>query len=115
MKTGIKDYSLKLNDTFYSNIQVRFNDLPVDLSAYNYAVMQVRENENQNPVLEFTSTGATNTIDISNLEAGQIIITGQTNTVEYAGQYYYDLELRNNNTYETVLTGKFLLENDYTD
>lgn len=105
-------FNLVRGDTLYFNFQVQDSaGNGVDLSAYDFAKMQLRENEYSEPVLTLTSTGGT--IDISNISAGQIIINTQTNTVD-STNYYYDFELSNDEIIETVMTGKVIFKNDYT-
>ncbi|SKC53429.1 hypothetical protein [Ohtaekwangia koreensis] len=103
--------SIKRGDTFYLNFIVKYNDEAVDLSSYTIAKMQARENEYSSPVLTYSSSGGT--IDISYLNAGQIIINGITDDVP-TGQYYYDIELSNDNFIETVVSGKLIIDDDYT-
>lgn len=103
--------SIKRGDTFYLNFIVKYNDEAVDLSAYTSAKMQARESEYSNAVLTYSSTGGT--IDISHFNAGQIIINGSTDDIA-TGQYYYDIELSNNNFTETVVSGKLIIDDDYT-
>jgi hypothetical protein len=106
-------FSIVRGDTFYYNLQVQDQDLNgIDLSEYTSAKMQVRENEYSNPVLTLSSSG--NTIDISNLVAGQIILNAQTSSIINANHYYYDLQLSNNTKVETVMKGKFIVIQDVT-
>jgi hypothetical protein len=63
------------------------------------------------PVMTYSSTGGT--INISNRGAGQFIISGSTSTIS-AGKYYYDFEVRRNNTYQTIMSGAFIVSPDYT-
>jgi hypothetical protein len=110
-RTQDVNFYLKKGDTFYFDFQVQYNDVGVDLSAYTSAKMQVRETELSSAVLTYSSSGGT--INIENLAAGQIIINGSTASIQ-SNHYYYDLELRNDATVETVISGKFILEHDYT-
>jgi hypothetical protein len=111
-KTANVDFYIKRGDTFYFNFQVQDdNGIGVDLSAYLSAKMQVKENEYSSSVLNFSSTGGT--IDISHLNAGQVILSSPTSTIT-ANQYFYDLELSNNNFKETVMSGKIFFENDFS-
>lgn len=114
VKSAIYNVEMKRGDTFYRNIQIQYKGIPVNLTAYNSAKMQVRESELNEAVLTLSSEEGT--INIENLEAGQIILNAQTDSIEFANHYYYDIELRNddNNTTHTVVTGKFILSDDYT-
>ena len=115
-KTAFADFYIKRGDLFYFNFQVcDENNVQQDLSIYNSARMQIRESEILNPVLTFTSTGSSPTINISNLSAGQIIISGATEPIVF-NVYYYDLELkRTNNLKETCMSGKIYFDCDYTN
>jgi len=110
-KTADLPLSIKRGDTFYLNFVVKMNDVAIDLSAYTFAKMQARESEYSNAVLTYSSSGGT--IDISHLDAGQVIITGDTDSVE-AGQYYYDIQLSNDGFIETIVTGTLVVAYDYT-
>lgn len=111
-KTAIKDFYVKRGDTFYFDFQVLDqDDNAVDLSDYTSAKMQVKKNENATSVLTLTSSGGT--IDISNLDSGQIVLSASTSSV-VANTYYYDLELSNTNFIQTVMSGKMFVDNDYT-
>lgn len=87
--------------------------LPVDLSAYNYAELKVRQYEYSDTLLTFSSTGATNTIDLSSLSSGQIHIAGAPITLNQ-NHYLYDLELSSSAITETVIAGKFVIDNEVT-
>jgi hypothetical protein len=107
-------YHIK-GDSFYFNFIVKdINGNPVDLSVYDKAKMQVRENEfSEDALLTFTHTGATYNIDISNLEAGQIIVTCPILSLP-ALTYIHDLQLFNNNSIETIIRGNIYLEGEVT-
>lgn len=111
----------KKGDSFAFSFQVSVRnnstlvESPVNLSSYDFAKMKVKPNEFSSSVLEFTSTGLTNTIDISNLASGMISITGEP--LSLAVQHYlFDIELKNiaSGYTETVAGGKFIIENEVT-
>jgi hypothetical protein len=111
-----KDITVKKGDQLYRNWQITLDGIAQDLSNYNYAVLQVRETELSDSVLTIYSSGTTyNKIDISNLEAGQIIITCPVSSSISPSTYYYDLELRNtnNNICETIVSGRFSVVADF--
>ncbi len=120
-KTANVNFARKRGDSFYYGFQVSVLDKdtltkqPVDLSLYDVAKMKVRQYEYSPSLLEFTSTGDTNTIDISNSNVGIISISGAPLTLN-VGHYLYDLELSSSASgiTETVIAGKFIIENETT-
>lgn len=110
-KTADLEITLKKGDTWYFNFLVKDqDDNSINLSGYTSAKLQLRESEFSTPALTLNSLGET--IDISNLAAGQIIINSIMNID--AGVYYADFELSNNDRIETIFTAKINIEHDYT-
>ena len=113
-RTAAVNLTMKRGDTLYFNFQVQLNGSAVALDNYTYAKMQVRSDINTSPVLTLVSTGASPTIDISNLAAGQIIFSASTADIA-ANTYYYDCQLWNDdNTIETVIAGNLYIVDDFT-
>jgi hypothetical protein len=112
-KTANANLYFTNGDTFYFSFSVKYNDVAIDLSIYTRAKMQVKENEFSDPLINFTHTGITYNIDITNASAGQITITAPS-IVLANGTYIYDLQLSNSNTIETIMSGNIILENQVT-
>jgi hypothetical protein len=86
---------------------------PVDFSSYTSAKMSIRSNEDSSELLCFSSTGATNTIDISGKALGSFVVSTNQLTID-PGQYRYDFEVRNATKRLTVLAGKLTITSDIT-
>ncbi|MFN7654904.1 MAG: hypothetical protein ACK5PC_16805 [Cyclobacteriaceae bacterium] len=115
-RTAELNFEAIKNDSI--NLPVQFLDedtnLPVDLSTYTSAKLQIKESElNSNLLFEFTSTGATNQLLINQLNIG--IITLKCPSLNLNGQVYvYDLQLKNNTDVETIAKGQFTIIGDIT-
>jgi hypothetical protein len=112
-KTSNANLYFTNGDSFSFNFIVKYDDQAIDLSQYTKAKMQIKANEFGAALLTFTNTGSTYNIDISNLPQGQIIITAPSLLLDN-GSYLYDLQLYNNNTIETIMSGIITLENQVT-
>lgn len=104
--------NIKKGDTLYTNFVYYRNGEAVNLSGYTSAIAQFRQTELSDSVLNLSSSGGT--IDISNLAAGQIILNSPTTGVN-AGQYYFDVQLKDdvNNITSTVRSGRITFIEDY--
>lgn len=94
------------------NNLVDFTDL--ESTNYTSAKLSIRDNEDSSTdLLVFSSTGSTNTIDISGRASGSFVVAcDQLNLAP--GQYQYDFEVRSATRRLTVLAGKFTIISDIT-
>lgn len=106
------DLSVISNDTLNASFQlIDETDQPVNLASYTGASMMVKSDEYSLPILTLTSSN--NSIDLSQLALGIIKLYSPILSLN-AGQYLYDVELRNNNTIETIAGGYFNVSFDIT-
>jgi hypothetical protein len=106
------DIVQKAGDTMNMVFQIRFEDQTVNFGDYTSALMQIRSYEGADVSLQFSSTGATHFINIDELASGQFAIEGDIDLE--TGHYYYDLQLSNVDVTETIMSGKFIVEPDYS-
>jgi hypothetical protein len=114
-RTANCDFLAIKNDTF--NQTVQFTDdqnQPVNLSVYDSARMQLKENENTDSLLEFSSTGLTHNINLSGSTIGIITISSTVPLDIPAYSYRYDLQFSNGSVFETIAKGKFKVIQDIT-
>jgi hypothetical protein len=114
-KTVYIDLEAKRNDQFYFPFQVLDdNSSPVDYSVFTSAKLSLKQSENStDALLSFTSTGATNTIDVSGKGQGNFIVQCDQLNIE-AGTYLYDFEVRTSTKRVTPLSGKITVTQDIT-
>ena len=114
-RTAIADFHVNKNDTFKQTVQFTDeNSQPIDLSVYTFAKMQLKENENSESILQFTSTGITHYINLSGSTVGIISIGCTVPLSIPAFAYRYDLQFNNTTVYETISKGKFKVVQDIT-
>lgn len=113
--TAIQDIQIIKDDSFNWNFQYQYYSgsswYGVDLSEFTFARMQIRENElSTTSLIEFSSTGLTNTINLSNKANGQLIISGDISSLP-VNEYRYDIELSNSELIRTIGQGRLIISN----
>jgi hypothetical protein len=115
-RTAIQDIKIVESDTFYFPFQYQIQSgsswYGVSLSEFTFARMQIRDDENSSAALiEFTSTGSTNTIDLTGKATGYLIIEGDISSLS-ANEYRYDLEVSNSGFTQTIAAGRLIITDE---
>lgn len=115
-RTAIQDIKIVESDTFYFPFQYQIQSgstwYGVSLSEFTFARMQIRADENSSAALiEFTSTGSTNTIDLTGKATGYLIIQGDISSLS-ANEYRYDLEVSNSGFTQTIAAGRLIITDE---